>query len=235
MIKYPKIETLFKRDKDTFKVIPILRESDSIEALNQLNTLIVEEKIDGANAHIYCTYDYNEGFIYKFFSRNNEIPFVGDDIMYIRDTLSRVVDIRQIKGWFLENFVNKEKIIYPEVRIYGEVFGEKIQGNPYTQSGRDFRVFDISINDRWLSPSRRHYLCKKLNLKEVPLITTIHAITFEEIYNMLFHKFSQSVLAKEYGKDSILEGFIIRPSISLYTNRGRVIGKIKRKDFSDDN
>jgi len=236
IVKYPKIETLFKREEGTFRITPIVRQVDSILALTYISPLVVEEKIDGTNAHILCTYDNKEGFIYRFYSRNNEIPHVGEDIMYIRETLTKVVDIRNIKGWYLDNFVKEGREEYPEVRIYGEVFGYKIQKNIYTNDKeRSFRVFDVKINNNWLSIKDRNEFCNKVGLRIVPTITKLNRfISYEEWHYTLYHhpNYKYSLLANEYGRNKeLLEGYIIRPEITLYTDRGRVIGKIKRKDF----
>lgn len=52
MIKYPKIETLFKRDLKTFRVIPEYRVTDFANVKN----MIITEKINGTNAQIELCY-----------------------------------------------------------------------------------------------------------------------------------------------------------------------------------
>ena len=52
MIKYPKIETLFERDKNTFKISPIPRKKESVLPLFDLKEVIAEEKIDGTNSQL---------------------------------------------------------------------------------------------------------------------------------------------------------------------------------------
>lgn len=241
MLKFPKIETIFKRD-ETGKISPELRKSQSILALSYMNALILEEKIDGTNAHITLTYDSHVGDVYCFhYSRNNLIT--DKDIMYIKGTLSHVLDYAKIKQWYKEQFVipfvsrfdYNGKFEYPIVRIYGEVYGSKIQKNKYTPPGvRDFRGFDIKIGDSWLSVKDRNTIFAKIGIKPVPTITVIGKLPdFKHFKRALLNTdFSYSRLATEYGRDSIGEGFIIRPPIAMYTNHGRVIAKIKVRDYN---
>jgi len=231
MVKYPKIETIFKRDNN-FRITPILNNSDTIKALKLIKDLIVEEKIDGTNACLLITYNKYLGITYRYFSRNNEI--IDQDIMYIKETLKKVLNFSKIEKWYIDNFIqNKEIEEGSEVRIYGEVFGDKIQKNYYTPKGiRDFRVFDIRIGNAWLSPSDRNNICQLIDLQTVPTIMSVpYLLSYEEFYNALHRDFNKSIVAKKFDRDELLEGYIIRPKISLYTNKGRVIGKIKRTDF----
>ena len=240
--KYPKIYTLFEREKEGKKrlVTPIINKDYSIQALSYVNKIIVEEKIDGTNAQLeVCYYHYIDGerVDFRYFSRNNQInndPNT-EDIMWIRSTINKVVNLKKIKTWYFKNFVEgKTSDNFPVIKIYGEVYGEKIQGNKYLPKGeRNFIVFDIKINNNWLSVKDRNEICNNLGLKVVPKFCELDRFpTFEECYDLLFKTYPKSIIAKENGRDEFLEGFILRPQISLYThNFNRVIGKIKRKDF----
>lgn len=236
MQKYSKIQTIYKRDNN-FKVIPSIREDDTILAMSYLMNIRVEEKIDGTNAQmelIFHPSTHKEPEI-LFHSRSNLIK--DKDIMFIRETLTKIVDFKTLKEWYYKNYcLDKEGNLregVTSIRIYGEVFGDKIQKNSYTPKNiRDFRVFDIQIGNSWLSPIQRDILCKELKLNPVPTVTTlIQFPPYEAIYDMLHRTYNKSITAQEYGKDSELEGYILRPQITLYTNKGRVIGKIKKKDF----
>ena len=48
MIKYPKIETLFERDKDTFKVTDKIR----LPEFEMIDNWLITEKIDGTNVRV---------------------------------------------------------------------------------------------------------------------------------------------------------------------------------------
>lgn len=239
MIKYSKIQTLYTRD-DKFKVTPVVREKeDTILALSKMTDIIVEEKIDGTNAQIELY--FHEAILTApaigFYNRSNEI--LDKDIMFIGETLEKVIDLKKLRKWYYKEFCldkdGKQKEMGADVRIFGEVFGDKIQKNIYTPKGvRDFRVFDIQVGSRWLSPKGRNEICNLLELKVVPKVVTLPKFPpFGECWDMFFKTgYNKSLLAKKYGRDELLEGYILRPKVSLYCNNGkRVMGKIKRKDF----
>ncbi len=234
MEKYPKIYTIFERNKDNLKLVtPILNKQLEIKSLSLIKDIVVEEKIDGTNACLLLGYNEDIGFYWRYFSRNNEIEEL--DIMYIRSTLDKVVDYKLLEKWYLKNFVQiPKKDDNPEVRIFGEVYGSKIQKSNYLPKGeRNFIVFDIKINQTWLSVKDRNEICRNLNLKIVPKICILDRIpTFEECYDLLARKYPKSIIAGKNNLDMYLEGFIFRPKINLYVAPGRrILGKIKRKDF----
>lgn len=239
MVKFPKIETIFMRDEITKRITPKLRQSSTISALSSISDLVVEEKIDGTNAHL--EFEYNKSLCTQpkihFCSRSRYIN-ENEDVMYIRQTLMDVVNVDKLLKWYYQTFclnhqgepVNEG----PTVCIFGEVFGYKIQKNDYTTGqDRSFRVFDVKVNTTWLSPIDRDILCSTIGLEPVPTVTTslTQLPSYEEFYHMLHSSHSQSLVASRFGRESALEGYIIKPKISMYTNRGRVIGKIKRTDF----
>lgn len=236
---YNKIYTLFERETGNGKkkVIPILNKSKNIQALNLINYIIVEEKINGTNSCLQIEYNSNNRISYQYFSRNNNISNQIDykDIMFIRETIDKVVNFRIIKEWYLKYFVHKGYVRFPIVRIFGETYGSKIQKSNYLSKGeRSFIVFDIRIANSWLSVEDRNSVAKELNLKTVPIVCKLFRFpTFEECYQLLFKTYSKSVIAKENNLNMFLEGFILRPKISIYinNNNNRILGKIKRKDF----
>ena len=235
MEKYPKIYTIFERNKDNLKLVtPILNKQLEIKGLSLIKDIVVEEKIDGTNACLLLGYNEDVGFYWRYFSRNNEIEEL--DIMYIRSTLDKVVNYKLLEKWYLKNFVQiPKKDDNPEVRIFGEVYGSKIQKSNYLPKGeRDFIVFDIKIGRCWLSVKSRNEICRNLNLKIVPKICVLNELpSFEECYDLLARKYPKSIVAKENNLDMYLEGFIFRPKVNLYVERNRrVLGKIKRKDFN---
>ena len=167
MIKYPKIETLFERDKNTFKISPIPRRKDSVLPLFDLKEVIAEEKIDGTNSQLEIKVIQVQGVI-KFStsicSRNNVVgflqsPYEGKQKLYkkIVDTINRTFNFKLIQDLVFSNFsqASLEKGI--EIRFYGETYGEKIQANGYTKEGNNFRLFDISINGRFVSSNISTY------------------------------------------------------------------------------
>ena len=269
MNKYPKIMTIFKRDEKSKHIVPIIRQDYAILALEYLNGIICEEKIDGTNAQIEIYYNAsaNEEPEILFYSRNNVIKdcdickggkeksmYLTNpptektcpkckgkgyiDIMCIRETLERIVDLKKLKKWYYNALcLDKEGNIKEEgaiVRIFGEVFGGGInKGGKYCgDQVKDFREFDIQVGNSFLSPKDRNDICNKVGLKAVPKILELVKLpNYRDFRHFLCRTHNKSLLAKEYGKDCLLEGYILRPKISLYTNKKRVIGKIKVRDY----
>jgi len=241
---YPKIYTIFKREESGKRnVTPMVNSSHTIQALNLIKSIIVEEKIDGTNSSLKINYDFNDGINYRYFGRQHEISNQPDykDNNYIRQTIDEVIDFAQIKDWYIKNFVQtpnpkdkEERTEFPEITIFAECYGYGIQKQNYLSKGeRDIRVFDIRIGNSWLSSDDRNKVCRELGLKVVPRLCVLNSFpTFEEAYDLLFKTYPKSVVAKENGNDMFLEGFVLKPKISLYTNNyRRILGKIKRSDY----
>jgi len=237
MSYYSKIYTIFQRDVGNEKrfVIPLINKQYEIQALSLMKKIRVEEKIDGSNSSV--TYLKNErGEFINFYSRKNNIK--DKDIMYIKETIQKTVDFDKIREWYKIKYLNDSDsiIIQPDItiKIVGETFGSKIQATNYLPKGeRRFIVFDIKVNNTWLSPKDRDTLCRVLGLQFVPTLCILENFpTFEEAHYLLFKKYPKSVVAIENGNDMFLEGFILRPQYSLQLSREkRILGKIKRRDF----
>lgn len=230
MKKYPKINTLFQRSIQG-KITPQLQNKDTIKALSLIKDLIVEEKVDGTNAQIIVQRNLTtDEIIISYASRNNLIE--DKDIMFIKETLDKIINKKAIAKWYRKNFSTN-----PAVSIYGEVFGYKINtGGNYTGKERNYVVFDIVVEKSWLNVKDRNDVCNELGLKIVPKVMVIpELLSYESFYSNLTKENKESLLAKKYDKETTLEGYIIRPKLSLYVNGGkRVIGKIKCKDFASD-
>jgi hypothetical protein len=66
----------------------------------------------------------------------------------------------------LEHLSNGEH----DVIVFGEIFGAGVQDMTYGQSGRSFRVFDISVDTIYLDWSRVTILCERFDIPLVPLL-----------------------------------------------------------------
>lgn len=257
MIKYPKIETLFVRDKETFKVIPEL--NPRLEAFNNVRNIIITEKIDGTNAQIELWHNNLIGIGVNIYSRNNLLyHFLFDtkklaeekDIMSIKQTILKRVDLQGLKQWYYKNFCvdkeGKEREVSTLVHFFGEVYGKGINKGGIYSNEKQFRAFDIQIGEHFISFYRVKEICKELNLKIVPVIYE-GGISNWLNYNYLKHKFGiennfeknsiienfiQTKIINEGGSGGYLEGFVIKAEPLLLNEYGqKVCCKIKRKDF----
>lgn len=211
MEKYPKIETLLNRDEKTFGVIKGSWRLPEFEYLRN-NMWLWTEKIDGTNIRVDWIKPSDEA--------EGKIVFGGR------------TDNAQIPAFLLEKlmglFPTKKFLeLYPDIdmALYGEGFGARIQkgGGNYISDGVDFALFDVRIQEWWLERENIEDIATKLGIGTVPII---NEGTLEEAITIMEDGFES-----KWGT-FLMEGFVIRPKISLANRRGhRILGKIKHKDF----
>ena len=126
---------------------------------------------------------------------------------------------------FKDDTIFKQHFNNQPVCLYGEGHGLKIQagGERYVPDGVDFVIFDILINNRWLTRPEIYGIAKTFGLKTVPVVG---AGTLLECIELVKNGFSS-----KWG-DFPAEGIVARPAVELRGNDGeRIIAKIKHKDF----
>jgi len=214
MKKYPKIDTIYKRDPTTKHKTLLMGEYSRPEfEYLQNNKWIFTEKVDGTNVRI--DWDKDEmslpiGVVrYKGRTEDAQMPTF---------LLDRLQDLFP---------VSKFREIYPEISmtLYGEGYGAKIQkgGGNYKADGVDFVLFDVLIDDVWLERPNVEDIALKLGVDIVPIVAegTLHdaIILTSKGFNSAWGEF-------------VAEGLVLRPQVEILTRRGqRIITKIKHKDF----
>jgi len=112
-----------------------------------------------------------------------------------------------------------------EIQIYGEYVGPGIQkGINYGE--RDWYVFDIKRDGRYLEPERVYDLCDVYGLKHVPVLWYC---TLEEAL-VANNEFDSKVLKVE---NNVCEGIVIKPTEVQYTELDRVIFKSKNEKWAE--
>ena len=122
------------------------------------------------------------------------------------------------------SFGGKFGLDSPEVCLYGEGYGAKIQkgGGNYRQD-QDFVLFDVKIGDWWLQRKDVEDIAKFFSIDIVPIIGEG---TLDEMVEKAKNGFNSI-----WG-DFIAEGIVARPKTELKSRNGhRIITKIKHKDF----
>lgn len=117
-----------------------------------------------------------------------------------------------------------------DVVIYGEIFGPRIQNMDYgiRQGQIGFRVFDISINGRYLDWSKLHLICVRFGLQLVPVIYVgpFNAALVQEWTN------GPTLYGDVKTKFKGREGCVITPLTETYhPDIGRVILKSVSADY----
>ena len=214
MGKYPKINSLFKRDEKTHKFIENEWTCDEFEYLKD-NQWYFTEKVDGTNIRIH-------------WEPSTKVDTVEDVLM-----IGGRTDNAQIPVFLLEKLneiftVEKMKEAYPDMpmTLYGEGFGARIQkgGGNYIKDGVDFALFDIKIDDYWLKREDVVDIGFKLDLQVVPVVTIG---TIAKAIDIVKHGL------KSYWGDFDAEGLVIKPCVPLMRRGGgQIVAKVKTKDFA---
>ena len=209
--KYPKINTIWKRDENTHK---ILTEQFSRKEFKALDLWEISEKMDGTNIRVF------------FRPHENKITFEGrhddsDIPRYILEELHKIFNTQSL----LKCFDKGEEIV-----LYGEGYDNRI-GNILYNIDTGFMLFDVLVDDWWLERDNVHDVAVKLNIPHVPsfgLMTTYDAISFVK-----------DGMAKGYVKshingrsDVIPEGIVARSvPLMLFRDHTPVMWKLKVRDY----
>jgi ATP-dependent RNA circularization protein (DNA/RNA ligase family) len=208
MIEYCKINTLFKRDEKTHKIIEGNWSIPEFEYLKD-NLWFFEEKIDGTNIRIYW-----DGKELKYGGRtdNAQIPVTLHN--RLDDIFKKQID------YFRNTFAEKE------VLLFGEGYGKKIQsGHLYTtrDADVDFCLFDVKIGKWWLDRENVIAIANDLKLRKPE---SFEIGVLQKAIDIVRCGF------KSAWCDLQAEGLVLRPTLELKTRRGdRVIAKLKTRDF----
>lgn len=209
MKKYPKIQTMFKRDTEKGpnknKVIIGEWTLPEFEILQHVEWE-ASEKIDGTNIRV----EWN-GEKVRFGGRdeNAQIPASLVNHLVDRFTASTFADLTPML-------------------IFGEGYGRKIQkvGSLYFPYNVDFRCFDIFCGDLWLESSNIGDITSKIGTARVPYAGYM---TLHEACAHVSKKPSSSI------GEAPMEGLVLRAPYGLLTRTGdRLITKIKARDFAEE-
>lgn len=205
MKKYSKIESLFNRDKKTFKFIESDYRLPEFAYLSRCEWLLTE-KIDGTNVRVMW-----DGESVRFGGRtdNAQMP------TFLYDRL-------------VELFPADKFAEYDPMCLYGEGYGARIQkgGGNYISDGVDFILFDVLVEDWWLKWADIQDVAGKLDIDVVPTIEE-HGLPLHDAVELCKRNFNS------HWGDFTAEGLVCRPLVDLKTRRGhRIITKLKCKDFT---
>jgi len=211
MDKYHKIPNVFLRDHDT-PGNPVIYGAYSTPAIGYIAHLdwLWTEKIDGTNIRIQ--YAKDSGFSVAGRTDNAQIPprlqaFLSTTFS---DRCERISTI----------FADAQPVTF-----YGEGFGMNIQaaGPGYGPQPR-FALFDIKVGQYFLPPADVSNIAMELNLERA---TIIGCGPLDHAIQRVKQGFKSS-----FG-DLTAEGIIAIPTVPLYGGSGRVITKIKHRDFAN--
>jgi len=213
MYKYPKIETLFKRDEN-FKITNEIR----LPEFENIKRWLVTEKIDGTNIRIIYRPGEPSELLFCGRTDNAQMP------TYLLKVLQKI---------FTED--KFESVFPPErllncVCLYGEGYGARIQkGGGNYNKGNSFRLFDVWIDGWWLEWDSVVEIAGKLEIGTVPnfcirdIKSAINVVKNEPM----------SIVAEEENDEHVpIEGIVARAyPMMLFRNGIPIKWKLKVKDY----
>lgn len=213
-LPYPKIETLFNRDKSTFKVQTneFRRPEFAI-----INPWILTEKIDGTNIRLHFWQDDDSSPEYEIVGRTDKAQLPKP--LFNKLQMLCVAIQHNVTGLLYEHDLES-------LTIYGEGYGAGIQkggGNYRPDPG--FIAFDMLVDGKtWLSYDQARGNADELGLDFVP---SKGRGSVQLAVNMVGRDFLDSWFGEFEA-----EGIVARPAVELRNQRGqRVIWKLKGSDF----
>lgn len=209
IVKYTKINTIYKRDPENNNKT-LLEGQYSIPAFEYLadSEWVFTEKIDGTNTRIIW-----DGKTMTFGGRtdNAQIP------------VPLITKLQELFSPSTFDFIDGEA----KAILFGEGYGAKIQkgGGNYIPDGVDFILYDVWIEGVYLEQSKVREIAQMLELTLVPVIGVG---TLASAVGMVRDGFPSAIAQISRAA----EGIVMRPRIELLDRLGnRIISKVKSKDF----
>jgi RNA ligase (TIGR02306 family) len=107
------------------------------------------------------------------------------------------------------------------VIVYGEIYGKGIQDLTYSESGLSFRVFDVKVDERYLSYITVRDICSAW---DVPVVPELYVGTFDQKWVKYYT--DEFLEGRSTIGDNVKEGIVIQPLVGRYDGKlGRVILK----------
>lgn len=187
-------------------------------------TFILEEKIDGSNFQVFINkymiaFGKRSGFL-----REDESFFNWQNVM------------AKYRPYFEKIQKENETILSGgSIRFFGEIFGPGVQKRVEYGNEKDFKIFDMQVNDAFVSPKVRIEFLENLRMDHmsVPVIAIVEgldaALNHNEVFNSL-------LTPAEYKKENLSEGFVIKPYDKVYAKENNEVFFLKKKNekFSEN-
>jgi hypothetical protein len=211
-MKYPKIQSLWKRDMKNDGAI--IEGAYSRSEFRNIKEWAVTEKLDGTNIRLeYSNEDFCYGYSLKFKGRTDKAQIPSG----LKEHLERTFPLEKVRKMFMGAHL---------ITLFGEGIGPKIQkgGELYCDS-YNFVCFDAYIDGWWL---RYESLAELLAPFCIPVVPRIGIMKLPEIIEYV-KSFPYSIQS-QYPKR--MEGIVARSHpLVLYRNSSPVIFKLKAHDY----
>lgn len=208
-MEYVKINSLYKRGLDH----NIIEGQYSLDEFTSVNRWQVEEKIDGMNIRIeYKVNDDTTTMSILGRTKDAQMPVVMNE--WFANNQMMTIEL------FKEIFEN-----CPNVILFGEGYGPKINSGGYYRKDTSFILFDVIIGRWWLDREGVKKIAERLNLDMCP---DLGIMTVDQIVNFVKSK----PLSKIAREPRMMEGIIARSDPFMFQRNGQpVMFKLKCKEF----
>lgn len=184
---------------------------------------VIQEKIHGSNFSIYFT--NNSGKIDIKYGRRTNI-LLDDEKFYNYQSIKELEEIKDLIHNVIA-YMRNENI--NSIIIYGELCGANVQKAVYYYDDVRLLIFDIVIDDKWLTfADLSRLLCDRFRLPQllVPIIGTTFGI---QNALKVDTRFDSKVSLKE---NNICEGIVIKPLDKIFiSNDNPIYIKKKNREF----
>ena len=216
MLEYPKIETLYQRDKVTNKVITSqLR----LPEFGNIRRWQITEKVDGTNVRV----GFSPDGLVRYGGRTENAQMPAKLLDYLQETFTA----DKLYPVFKESPDS-------EVILFGEGYGERIQGGGAYRQGLSFRLFDVVVGQWWLEPESVVDIAAKLGILTVPFLGEMDWLPsqVDDLTKWFGQDGHSTVAIQDGGRKVRAEGIVARTVPMLFTRRGqRLMWKLKFRDF----
>lgn len=226
-MKYIKINTLYKRDEKTHKIIINDFSKPEFDAIRLWD---ISEKVDGSNTRIMYENDNVTSPVdikIRFDGRDNNSQMNTNLFSYLQKTFT--VDAFKKAFMTVHDIEGHEIETYPlKVILYGEGYGAKIQkGGGLYRKDVSFVLFDVWVDNWWLQRKDVKDIADKLGIKSVP---EIGIMSIDEAVD--FIKLRPNSLISEEPK--LMEGIVARSHpLMLFRDCTPIMWKLKVKDYDE--
>ena len=208
MKEYEKIETIIVTDEKKKKLNENIYRNETIQFLKDIEWEFTE-KIDGTNIRIYW-----DGHKVSYYGRTDkaQIP---------TQLMNKLIELF---GGNINEEMFEQKFGATPVMLIGEGYGAKIQkgGGDYRQDN-NFILFDVCINNKYLSRDNVNDIANYFGIESVPVIFSGN---LQKGIDFVKTKPNSTIGTAK------MEGLVARPKVELYDKNGnRLIVKIKVCDF----
>lgn len=207
MKEYEKIETIFVRDDNTKKLNENIFRNETVEFLKDLEWEFTE-KIDGTNIRVVW-----DGHKVSYYGRTDKAQIPSQ-------LMNRLIELF---GGDVNEEMFEQKFGETPVMLIGEGYGAKIQNGGDYRADNNFILFDVCINDNYLSRENVKDIANYFNIDVVP---TIMIGKLQDGINYVKSNPNSKIGTAK------AEGLVARPLVELKDRCGnRLIVKIKVRDF----